>query len=281
MAELIHHKPKSTNNGFLCCFGFPGRRKQQLSRKKSDAKKNNKTSTLCFTWSRFRIKRSSSTKTVPLDSTVPSENINLSLNCPNPTEEDLPKPLSQITAAATHNQSSKETKINKLHQHRRSSDDATCQKRLSFRRKIDSIRTSSHPASPDTAKPKDRRPNVVISRSTTFPVPDRVKWVGSASTQSQVINEKEFSKLDPIVGFSIVTITLLIMLLWGRLCAIFCTSAWFYFVPRLRSNMDHSGTNVSGSTRPDLDSEEYKKRVVMEGFLQRNNHHHHQQRSTA
>ncbi|XP_038697910.1 uncharacterized protein LOC119995471 [Tripterygium wilfordii] len=276
MAELIHHKPKSkpTTNCFLGCFGFPS--KQQFSRKKSVAKKNNKT-TLCFSWSRFRIKRSSTVKTVPLDSTnVSSESFNLSFICPSPTKKDS-KPLGQITAAAivsSDNQSPKETKINNLHHSRRQSHDATCQKGLSFRRKIDSIRNTSHPGSPDTAKPRNGRPNVSISRSTTFPGPERVKLVGSPSTHSPVISKEEDNKSDPIVGMSIIIVTILIMLVWGRLCAILCTSAWFFFVPRLGSNIDHSGTNGSGSKQPDLNSKEYKKRVVLEGLLERNYHRH-------
>lgn len=57
------------------------------------------------------------------------------------------------------------------------------------------------------------------------------------------------------------------MLVWGKLCAILCTSAWFYFVPRLRS--EDSVSNGLISAESFYDSEEYKKKVVMDGFLER------------
>jgi hypothetical protein len=64
------------------------------------------------------------------------------------------------------------------------------------------------------------------------------------------------------------------MLFWGRICAILCTSAGFYFVPRLR-NVTKSDDVVEknpNSHDQDYDSEEYKKKVVLEGFLERNHH---------
>ena len=83
-------------------------------------------------------------------------------------------------------------------------------------------------------------------------------------------------RFEPLVGMSVVMVTLVIMLLWGRLCAILCTSAWLYFVPRLSSavvdpTIDGLGAG-SGSRGLDLGSEECKKKVVFEGFLERNNH---------
>jgi hypothetical protein len=74
-------------------------------------------------------------------------------------------------------------------------------------------------------------------------------------------------KLDPLVGMSIVVMTLMIMLLWGKLYAILCASAWFYFVPRLRSEDDVKNGLIQREFN--LDSEEYKKKVVLEGFLER------------
>ncbi|KAK1385405.1 hypothetical protein POM88_023140 [Heracleum sosnowskyi] len=72
-------------------------------------------------------------------------------------------------------------------------------------------------------------------------------------------------KVDPIVGMSIMMGTLAIMLIWGKLCAILCTCAWLYMVPRLR--IKESIRSNSGSL--DFESVEYKKKVVLEGLLQR------------
>ncbi|MED6217454.1 hypothetical protein PIB30_017897 [Stylosanthes scabra] len=66
-----------------------------------------------------------------------------------------------------------------------------------------------------------------------------------------------------VVGMSIIAVTLVIMVCWGRLCAILCTSAWLYYIPRFN-------TSATASQNVDLDSEEYKKKVIMDGILHRN-----------
>ncbi|KAL1196738.1 hypothetical protein V5N11_024559 [Cardamine amara subsp. amara] len=82
-------------------------------------------------------------------------------------------------------------------------------------------------------------------------------------------------KLDPVIGISIIILTLTIMLVWGRLCAILCTSAWCYFLPRLREVAALAKRKRSGSDGsaylPDLNSESYKRKVVLDGFLGRQN----------
>ncbi|XP_009351728.2 flocculation protein FLO11 [Pyrus x bretschneideri] len=102
-----------------------------------------------------------------------------------------------------------------------------------------------------------------------------------AKGESSGANRKN---LDPLVGMSIILVTLIIMLVWGRLCAILCTSAWFYFIPRLRSAAAATATAADGFGSPhhnsvsnvntpralDMNSEECKKKVVLEGFLERN-----------
>lgn len=71
-------------------------------------------------------------------------------------------------------------------------------------------------------------------------------------------------KFDPVIGISVIVLTLVIMLVWGRLCAILCTSAWCYFLPRLRDAAALAKRKRSGSDgsvcAPDLNSESYKKK---------------------
>ncbi|XXG39523.1 hypothetical protein AAC387_Pa01g0463 [Persea americana] len=79
---------------------------------------------------------------------------------------------------------------------------------------------------------------------------------------------------DSMAGMSVLVVALAIMVVWGRFCAIVCTSAWFYFIPRLRTEAK-SGDSASISRRahfstPDMDSEQYKKKVILEGLLERN-----------
>ncbi|XP_031378713.1 uncharacterized protein LOC116194122 isoform X1 [Punica granatum] len=138
---------------------------------------------------------------------------------------------------------------------------------LSFCRKIESIKAgvvgSSQPASPI----RQTRPGK-ISPSASFPAPAAPphkkprEWTDGVSRS-----------LDSIVGMSIIMVTLIIMVFWGRLCAILCTCSWFYFVPQMRS-MGRSYSRDGDEPHPDwngldLSSEEYKKKVVLEGFLER------------
>ncbi|KAM7270964.1 hypothetical protein ACFE04_030178 [Oxalis oulophora] len=79
--------------------------------------------------------------------------------------------------------------------------------------------------------------------------------------------------LDPMVGVSIMIVTLVIMVIWGRLCAILCTAAWLYLVPRFRhaaAQFGADGSTTNGKNNSDLiSSEEYKKKVILNGFLHR------------
>ncbi|KAG7551611.1 hypothetical protein ISN45_Aa06g022770 [Arabidopsis thaliana x Arabidopsis arenosa] len=118
---------------------------------------------------------------------------------------------------------------------------------------------------------------------------DPTNIVGSGSkakeirekSSSRVRKGSRVAKLDPVIGISIIMLTLMIMLTWGRLCAILCTSTWCYILPRLKEaatavavakrKRSGSGKGEEGLFPGDLDlnSEAYKKKVVMEGFLVR------------
>lgn len=158
-----------------------------------------------------------------------------------------------------------QTRYNPAKKH---SDNSTCQKSLSFSRKMDSCRTGSGQTRPPEAN----------TRTTPVPFPillKRGKRVVSRK-YSKLETEAHTLKYDPVLGMSIILVTLLILLVWGRLCAILCTSAWFYLVPRLTySAVDTANTGLVGTTSNpkapiDLNSNEYKKKVVFEGFLERN-----------
>ncbi|KAL8201426.1 hypothetical protein R6Q57_012765 [Mikania cordata] len=85
--------------------------------------------------------------------------------------------------------------------------------------------------------------------------------------------DREF---DSIIGMSIILVTLVIMVLWGKLCAILCTSAWFFVAPRLIAVRKRSVVNTVDQLTTEsgdnmgLESTEYKKKVILEGLLQRN-----------
>ncbi|KAL1213347.1 hypothetical protein V5N11_025890 [Cardamine amara subsp. amara] len=112
------------------------------------------------------------------------------------------------------------------------------------------------------------------------------KELREKSSRSRVRKGSRVGSFDPIIGISIITLTLIIMLIWGRLCAILCTSTWCYFLPRLqeaattvakakRKRTSGGKAEDDGSSSPgdlDLNSEAYKKKVVLQGFLVRQHH---------
>ncbi|XP_073032266.1 uncharacterized protein [Primulina eburnea] len=80
-------------------------------------------------------------------------------------------------------------------------------------------------------------------------------------------------KVDSMVGASIIALTLVVMLIWGKVCAILCSAAWVFFVHCFKQS-NESFENKNDVVSSDhqilvLDSHEYKKRVVLQGFLER------------
>lgn len=149
--------------------------------------------------------------------------------------------------------------------HSRTPKPNKCQNIQSFSRKIEVIRNgSSQPGSPK-AGTANRKPNKIHSMTRQFSA-----IALPAEVKDQRVGLKSEGRLDPIVGMSVIMVTLIIMLLWGRLCAILCTSAWFYFIPMLKNAIGSDIGIDSNSKTLDMNSEEYKKRVVLEGFLRRN-----------
>ncbi|KAK3040287.1 hypothetical protein RJ639_028202 [Escallonia herrerae] len=68
-------------------------------------------------------------------------------------------------------------------------------------------------------------------------------------------------------GLCLLVVCLLVLIFWGKICAIICTSTWLFFAPRRLNRVDRLEIVVDS---PDIDSGEYKKRVIMEGLLERN-----------
>ncbi|GFZ04869.1 hypothetical protein Acr_17g0004410 [Actinidia rufa] len=88
--------------------------------------------------------------------------------------------------------------------------------------------------------------------------------------------ERERGGYSSHVGLCLLLVSLLVLILWGKVCAIFCTSTCFFLVPRcigkVGSAVNGGNSTVNGVASPEMDSESeaYKKRVIMEGLLQRN-----------
>ncbi|KAL0287382.1 UNVERIFIED_CONTAM: hypothetical protein Sangu_2695700 [Sesamum angustifolium] len=78
------------------------------------------------------------------------------------------------------------------------------------------------------------------------------------------------AKFDSKIGAVITTVTLIVMLIWGKACAVVCMAAWFYLIPRYYNEELMKLTNSANDG--DFDSCDYKKRVVLQGLLDRNRH---------
>lgn len=122
-----------------------------------------------------------------------------------------------------------------------------------------------------------------LSHSVSLPLPHqkREKLPAAAAVggekKSKRGEEEEVAavggEFDSTFGAVIIMVTLVVMVIWGKMCAILCTAAWLYFIPRYRKNLDRSYAvkfKNGGTHRLDFDSREYKKRVVLQGLLHRN-----------
>lgn len=73
---------------------------------------------------------------------------------------------------------------------------------------------------------------------------------------------------SPNIGLCFILVSLFVLVLWGKCCAIFCTSTWLFLVPRWTIAKNPSENLVIHS--PQLDSD-YKEKITLRGLFQRHN----------
>ncbi|XP_004498125.1 uncharacterized protein [Cicer arietinum] len=236
---------KSKTSIFLCCFRSHLPNKPSTIKETNSIPKQKRSS--WFSWRRIRIKTKSTSKTVPLEASFSNVKAQYSKSrskstilhgkksqapATNPPPSTQPPTVLPSTPYYTPTQTRHGPNPNN-----NIAEDHTREQR---------------------PKRQDRRLSSTIKTKTT---------------SKNLKNAR--SSYDSIVGMSVLVVTLVIMIFWGRFCAILCTSAWLYFIPRLRNNVvvndDDIGPKVKSNDIVDLDSEEYKKKVIMEGLLGRNN----------
>ncbi|MBA0848644.1 hypothetical protein Goshw_005019 [Gossypium schwendimanii] len=63
-------------------------------------------------------------------------------------------------------------------------------------------------------------------------------------------------------------VSLLVLVIWGKVCAIFCTSAMLVFVNQLITSIKQGPSkNIAVDHRiPEIGSKQYKKKIIMEGY---------------
>ncbi|XWS39528.1 hypothetical protein CRYUN_Cryun18bG0063300 [Craigia yunnanensis] len=64
-------------------------------------------------------------------------------------------------------------------------------------------------------------------------------------------------------------ISLAVTIFWGKFCAILCTSIWLYFLPH-QQPVGVTGNLENIKRSPEKKSRDYKKKVIMDGLLERN-----------
>ncbi|MBA0682798.1 hypothetical protein Goari_024491 [Gossypium aridum] len=257
---------------FLACFGFSC--KKNLPKKPIQTGSKN-TPSLSFPMLCFRPGKSR-TKTVPVDNSDKTD-----IGGENHTPSKLSKKKSDIKLIPSRQNSKPDPQLSFPSQASRTRPKEGPEPNilLGNRKLSDPTRTgSSLPGSP-TVKPKiNLKTQSKLSHTVSLPVLDGNQRVGNPrkhdrvnSKQHQRKNNGVVGKFDSAMGLSIIMVILVIMLVWGRVCAILCTSAWFYFRSRYRTiNNDNDIESTANSNESDLNSKEYKKKIVLEGLLERN-----------
>lgn len=94
---------------------------------------------------------------------------------------------------------------------------------------------------------------------------------------SEDSKQSKTMKNTSLNGLVLLLISLFVLVFWGRVCAIICTSAWIYFGPSFRRKNEDEEVEievVAEITKKtdevhEMGTRQYKKRVIMEGLLER------------
>ncbi|KAK7308380.1 hypothetical protein VNO77_41984 [Canavalia gladiata] len=237
-------KPKTSI--FLCCFGSSSLDMESITKGSDPISKKKKKKTSWFSWRRIRFNNNSAYKTVPLEASISDQ--------PHYSKSKSKSTLHHKTQALATNPPPPDHPAPVLP----GTPYYTPTQTRHGANSVEDTRQQGGRTSPAQAKRQGRRV--------------------SSSMQNQTTNKKTKNarkSFDPVVGVSVLVVTLVIMIFWGRLCAILCTSAWLYFIPRFRKRVnenddDDPNTVKTNDVDLDLDSEQYKKKVIMEGLLKRN-----------
>ncbi|MCD7473009.1 hypothetical protein HAX54_014541 [Datura stramonium] len=301
MAKMEFDIKKPRKSYFLGCFGFSVTGKKLSVNKSAGAGKKKKNKFNLLSVSKIVRKHSSAAKTIPVDVSdkfdsrssreihvvKPEKIVKGSVKTPaidgDVTQAPVVKVQTDIVVhekVITNKTKDHKTQDKIIHKNNKSLDKlldnvrdySTCRNEFSRSVTISSTHNLSHLISSTT---KDKH----LSHSTSLPPPPPKRKKSPAEKvngderlsqrQGHVSSDDNF---DSIIGMSILMVTLLIMLFWGKACAIVCTCAWFYFLPRFRPGNEAIVAGKNGGVAGDVDvnSDDYKKKVVLEGLLERN-----------
>ncbi|XP_010250117.1 PREDICTED: uncharacterized protein At5g23160 isoform X2 [Nelumbo nucifera] len=307
MAEIAKQpqktKPKRIASCFPSCFGFAGRvlDPDDMRPAQTNGGSGGRIRKRWLSWSRFRMKKPNATKTVPVDApplrdeapdvkdigvVMDSNKIASKRQIP-PKMDRKPSRRPTVLVNEPDHQSLFEEKYRTakktIVQTRKELDTAgqaradTCQKQPT--RKSESRKSGE--GSPENQPKTKHSQHATLNSHSRSPPHNRPQIIQAAAstTRSRSAEKRPSSekaavagKFDAVAGMSILMVTLAIMLFWGKLCAILVTSAWLYSIPRLRTAVkpDMVAGEGDNSNSIDFNSEEYKKKVILEGLLERN-----------
>ncbi|KAI3922891.1 hypothetical protein MKW98_007022 [Papaver atlanticum] len=93
---------------------------------------------------------------------------------------------------------------------------------------------------------------------------------------SKKFSEEHTGKFGPIVGMSVLVVIMAMMLLLGKISAIFYTAAWLYFLNYYRmmggkiiKEIEGKGSNTVNNITKSIDSKDFKKRALLEGLIEK------------
>ncbi|MED6220807.1 hypothetical protein PIB30_048399 [Stylosanthes scabra] len=278
ITSLEYPKPKFESSIYLCCFGNSSRSSSTGSTNNTGSgQQRNLKQKSWFPWQRFG-------KTVPLLEGLEFD------------EKNKKKKLPKLKASYNKVQysSSKWRSKSNLHNKTQQANHPTPtpeqkppliphivpNQPLSYSKRSQPRTSRENKAlESDTCQQGRSSPTIAAATATSHwdPVPASKRHVhrtGPQTTPKQHGKHQNANRYySPVVGTSVVMVTLVIMLLWGRLCAIVCTSTWLYFVHRFRLVHENGvvmvENTIDSSKELDLDSNLYKKKVVLEGLLER------------
>ncbi|XP_010423122.1 PREDICTED: uncharacterized protein At5g23160-like [Camelina sativa] len=252
--KRVRERSLGSSSSFLGCFGFsrkihsdkPMGEKEDGGDKKKKMKK--KRISRWFSCSKFRLKNGE-IKPSPIEETEKP-----TLRVVDETDHDKQKPLSVVIRCTTDRQN---IPVDDKSVNQDTKEDLK-----------DNTPDRSKPMEPLGSFKEDTCPERVCTSKRYEKKPD-LKPIRAKNNGSRV------DKFDPVIGISVIILTLMIMLVWGRLCAILCTSAWCYVLPRVRDAAALAKRKRNGSDGSafvsDLNTESYKRKVVLDGFLGRPN----------
>ncbi|KAL9342683.1 hypothetical protein Peur_066008 [Populus x canadensis] len=114
--------------------------------------------------------------------------------------------------------------------------------------------------------------NEVTSCPSSIPESRKLSKIKNSRNPNEELEFK--AKTMDKSGIYLFLISLTVTVLWGKLCAIFFTIIWLYFLPRRQHNTSRPQNVTRSLWLPEKeeskDQYHYKKKVIMEGLLGRN-----------